>query len=178
MKTCLLYGFILAVSAALVTLVIYFLGLHSDPAKMGMSRGVSGLLILVIGVTCTALGVKARREQVPPSEEFGYGSALGAGALISLFAGIFGAVFNFVYFAYINTGFPEVMLQYQLDKLQDKGLTGARLDQAEKMTRMFMTPLPMAIFALIEGLIFGILISLVVAAFLKRPAPAGPPLVA
>lgn len=177
MKTCILYGFILAVGAALVTLVLYFLGFHSDVGKLGTARWVSGLLLLAIGITCTALGVKARRDETPPSEGFGYGRALGAGVVISVAAGIFGAIFNFVYAAYINTGYSDVMLQFQMEKLEASGLNGAQLDQAERMTRMFLAPLPMAVFGLVFGLIFGVLISLVVAAFLKRTAPEGPPLV-
>ena len=175
MKTCSLYGFILAVAMAVLTLILYFAGLHSDPAKLATAKWVGGLGGLGIGFVCTSLGVKARRAEVPESEGFGYGSALGAGVLISLVAAILGAAFNYVYVAFINTGYADVLLQDQMDKLQAKGLSGAQLDQAEKMTRLFMAPIPMTIMAMVFGFIFGLLVSLVVAAFLKRPAPAGPP---
>jgi hypothetical protein len=175
MKTCSLYGFIMAVALAVLTLVLYFLGFHSDPAKLATAKWVGGLGGLVIGVSVTAIGIKARRAEVPEAEPFGYGSALGAGVLISLVANILGAVFNYVYIAFINTGYSDVLMQEQMDKLQAKGLSGAQLDQAEKVTRIFMSPVPMAIMGLIFGFIFGVIISLILAAFLKRPAPAGPP---
>jgi hypothetical protein len=178
MKTCSLYGFILAISSAFLTLVLYFLGFHSDPAKLGMGRGIGSACILVIGISCTALGVKARRSEVPASEPFGYGSALWAGIVISFVAGVLGAIFNYIYVAYINTEYSDVMLQFQMDKLQAKGMTGAQLEQAEKFTRFFMSPLPLAFSGMVIGLFFGFLISLVVAAFLKRPEPAAPPVTA
>lgn len=178
MKTCSLYGFILAVSTAVLTLILYFLGLHSDPAKLGMAKWIGGLAGLAISITVTVLGVKARRAEVPDSEEFGYGRALGAGVLISLVASVLGSIFTYAYVAFINTGYTEVLLQDQMDKLQAKGMSGTQLDQAEKVTRMFMTPVAMTVMGLIFGVIFGVVVSLIVAAFLKRAARQAPPPVA
>jgi hypothetical protein len=60
-------------------------------------------------------------------------------------------------------------------KWEAMGMNEAGMDQAEKMTRMFMSPTVMAIMTPIMGVIFGLLCSLIIAAFLKRPAPAGQP---
>jgi hypothetical protein len=172
MKTCSLYGLILAVAAAIVTLTLYFLGFHSDPAKLTTGQWIGGIVMLVVSITVTAMGIKARRNEVQPPQPFGYGSALGAGTLITLVATFLSTVFNFVYMTFINTAYGEVMLQAQMDKLQAKGLSGAQLDQAEKMTRIMMGPVPSAIFGFIFIFIFGFIISLILAAFLKRPATA------
>ncbi len=176
MKTNSLFGLILAVATAVLTLVIYFLGLHSDPAKLPAAQWVGGLGGLAIGVTVTALGIKARRAEVPESEDFGYGKAFGSGVQISLVAAILGSIFNYVYTAFINTGYTDVLVQNQLDKLQAKGISGNQLDQAEKMIRLFSSPVAVALMGLIIGFIFGLLISLVIAAFLKRAARGVPPL--
>jgi len=175
MKTCSLYGFILAVTTAVLTLILYFLGLHSDPAKLGAAKWIGGVGALAISVTVTVLGVKARRAEVPEAEGFGYGRAVGAGTQIAVVASVLGAIFNYAYMAFINTGYAEVLLQDQMDKLQAKGLSAAQIEQAEKMTRMFMGPVATSIFALIFGVIFGVIIALIVAAFLKRPSRQAPP---
>jgi Protein of unknown function (DUF4199) len=172
MKTCSLYGLFLAVTGAVITLLLYFLGYHSDPAKLGAGKLIGGLVVLVASVFITVLGIKARRSEVPESEPFGYGKALGAGMMVSVVAVLLSTVFNFVYFTFINTGYMELMVQDQMDKLQAKGLSGAQLEQAEKMTRMMMGPVPSALIGVIVGLFFGLLIALILAAFLKRPAPA------
>ena len=88
MKTCSLYGFLLAVASAIVTLALYFLGYHSDPAKVGTGQLIGGLVILTASLIITALGIKARRAEVPESEPFGYGRALGAGVLVGVLAGV------------------------------------------------------------------------------------------
>ncbi|HXQ82266.1 MAG TPA: DUF4199 domain-containing protein [Opitutaceae bacterium] len=175
MKTCSLYGFISALAGSLLALVLYFLGYHSDPAKLQAASWIGGLGGLAIASVCTALGVKARRAEVPEAAGFGYGQALGAGVLISVVSSALSAVFTYAYYGFINPGFSDIVVQDKMDKLQAKGISGAQLEQAEKFTRMMLNPVPAAIFALIGGFIVGFIIALIVAAFLKRPAPAGPP---
>jgi Na+/H+-dicarboxylate symporter len=174
MKTCSLYGFISALAGAFITLVLYLLGLHSDPAKVGMAGYIALAVGLPVGILIIALGVKARREETPLTEDFGYGRALGAGVLISVVSSVLSTAFNLVYSNFINPRFPEVMVQAQLAKLEAKGMPPAQLDAAEKGVRMFMGAVPQAIFGILAGVVFGLILSLIIAAFLKR-APAEPP---
>ncbi len=175
MKTCSLYGFILALAGALLTLALYFMGFHSDPAKLAAAKLIQNIGGLAIAVGVTAFGIRARRAEVPESEDFGYGRALGAGALISFVSAALSAVFTYAYNGFINPGFTEILVQDALDKAQAKGMSGAQLEQVEKFTRVIMGPGVMSVLVLVLGFVFGFIISLVVAAFLKRTAPAGPP---
>jgi hypothetical protein len=177
MKTCSLYGFLSALAGALLALVLYFLGFHSDPAKLSAAKWIGGFGGIAIAVVFTVLGVKARRAEVPDAEGFGYGRALGAGMQVALVWSLLSAVFNYAYLAFINPGFSEIVLQDAMDKVQAKGVSGAQLDQVEKFTRFMASPGVQSVSTLIGGLIIGFIISLIVAAFLKRPAPAGPPVI-
>jgi hypothetical protein len=172
MKTYLTYGLGLAIAGALLVLVIYFLGLHSDAAKLGMAQLVGTVGGLAIGIVGTALGVKARRTELPPTEDFGYGRAVGAGVMITLFASLFGIVTNFVYFTFINPGFSDIAMAAQVEKMEAKGLSSAQIEGAQKVMHFMMSPVMTCVFGFIFGMIFGTIISLVVAAFLKRPAQA------
>jgi hypothetical protein len=171
MKTCALYGFISSLAGAFLILALYFLGFHSDQAKLGAAKWIGGIGGLAIGVTCTALGVKARRDEVPASEEFGYGSALWAGVVISFVASVLSALFTYAYHAFINTGFSEILIQDAMSKLEAKGISGPALDKMEAFNRFMFTPVWEAVIALVFGFIFGVLLSLIIAAFVKRPAP-------
>ena len=175
MKTCSLFGFISALGGAFLTLILFFLGFHSDPAKLGMAGWVGGLVGLVIVILCVVLGVKARRSEIPETEAFGYGRAFGAGFLISLVASVLNGFFGFLYWKFINPGIADIVVQSQLAKLEASGVSGDRLDKAEAMTRAMASPIPQAVVALIGGLVVGIIISLIVAAVLKRAEPASPP---
>jgi hypothetical protein len=175
MKTCSLYGFISALAGALLALALYFLGFHSDPAKLPAAKAIGICGGLAIVITCSVLGVKARRAEIPEDQGFGYGRALWTGMQIAIVSSFLTAIFNYLYFAFINPAFIDIMLQDQMDKLQAKGISGAQLEQVEKVSRFMMSPGMQSVFTLIGGLIIGFLISLIVAAFLKRPEPAGPP---
>ncbi len=170
MKTSSFYGFISALAGALLTLVLYFAGYHTDPAKFGTAQAI-GYLGIVIFVVCLVLGIKARRAEVPAGQSFGYGCALGVGTQIALVAAALSAVFNFFYFKYINPGFADIIVQSKLDQLQAKGISGADLDRAESMTRTMLHPLPASIFNFIGFFVIGFLLALIAAAFLKRSTP-------
>jgi ABC-type antimicrobial peptide transport system permease subunit len=102
---------------------------------------------------------------------------LGAGVLISLVASVLSAIFTYCYHAFINPGFSDVLIQDALAKMEAKGVSGAQLDKIESFDRILFSPPAMAAIALIFGFIFGVIISLIVAAFVKRPSPAQPPAV-
>jgi ABC-type antimicrobial peptide transport system permease subunit len=171
MKTCALYGFIIALADSLLVLILFFLGWHSDPAKLTAAKWVGGLAALLIGVSLTFLGVKARRSEVPESESFGYGSALWAGVRISFVACFLTAIFNYAYSAFINPGFADIIIQDQMDKMAAKGISGDQADKVEKFMHFLMSPAVYSIYTMVLGFIFALVISLIVAAFLKRAEP-------
>jgi hypothetical protein len=170
MKTYLTYGFVLALGGALVTLALFFLGYHSDPQKLQTAQWIGLPLFIGITVVVLIMGTKARQAEVPLSEPFGYGRALGACVLIVLFASVFSVVVNFIYFQYLNPDFTEIMVQSQIEKLESQGADPARIEGTEKGMRMMMKPPIMAIFGFFQAMISGTAISLIVAAFLRRPA--------
>jgi hypothetical protein len=175
MKTCALYGVAIALADALLTLALFFLGLHSDPEKLPAARWIGGLGALAIGIIFTVLGVKARRSEVPETGGFGYGSALGAGVVVSLVACFLSALFNYAYAAFINPGFSEIIIQDRLDKMAAQGMGAARMERAEQFLRFMMSPGVFAVYTMVVGFILAFILSLVIAAFLQRGEPAEPP---
>jgi hypothetical protein len=176
MKTCILYGFIIALADALLILVLYFLGLHSDAAKLQMAGWIGGFIGIAIAITFTVIGVKVRRTEFPANEPFGYGRALWASVLISLVASVLSAIFNYVYYALINPGLFDLMIQAQLDKMQAKGISGHQAENAQRILRFMLTPGIYTVYGFVSGMIFAVILSLVIAAFLKRPGQADPPI--
>ena len=175
MKNPSIFGFISALGTAFLTLVLYFLGLHSDASKLGTAGWIGGLGGILIGVTCTAIGVRTERSEVEAGKPFGFGSAFKCGMLVSIVAAVLNAGFAFLYWAVINPGFADVVVQSQLAKFEASGISGDRLEKAEAMTRKMASPLPQAVVALIFGVIFGLIVSLIIAAIMKRSEPDAPP---
>jgi hypothetical protein len=174
MKTCIIYGLALAIGLALLSLLFFFLGFHSDVSKFLSTQWISTVASLAVTIACIAFGMKARRDQIDGGESFTYGRALGTGVLIALFATLFGSVSYFLYTNVVNPEFRDVLVQAQLTKLEASGTGGAQLEKAEKMIRVFMHPALQAAMGILMGLFWGTVISLIAAAFLKRPGAGVP----
>ena len=174
MKTYLTYGFAMAFGGALVVLALYFLGMHDSADKFDTAQWIQTCLGLAIGIAGIVLGTQARRTGVPAGEPFGYGSALGAGVMITLVAALLGLITNYLYGAVINPQFTDVMMQAQADKLAATGVPSDKIEQIQKMTAVMMKPPVLAVVGFMSGMLFGTIISLVTAAFLQRPAAENP----
>lgn len=175
MKTYLAYGFALALGGLLLNVILFFLGFHSDVAKFGLGQKIGTIGGIAITFAAIVLGTKARRAEISPSQSFGYSQALGAGVMITLFGSLFGIAAQLVYFQLINPGLNEVIIQAQLQALEASGMSSEDIDKAESTFRRMLHPGLMAVFSFIGSFIFGAVISLVTAAFLRRPESSAPP---
>ena len=178
LKTYLKYGGAMAGGGFLITLVLFLIGLHSDASKLSAAQWTQGCLGLVIGIVCIVLGTKERRATTPADAEFGYGQALGAGVMVTLIGALIGIATNMLYTQVINPGFNDLLVQAQIAKWEAAGMSAARIEQAEGVMRKMMNPAIQACFAFLGGMIFGTVISLITAAFLKRSEEEQPPVVA
>ncbi len=170
MKPYLIYGAFIAIGQAVLTLVLFLVGFHSEPEKLQTANYILSLGGLAIGITLLIIGVRAKRALVPVTEEFGYGKALGAAVMISLFATIISTAFQFIYASFINPNFTEVTVQAQIAGMQANGVPSDTIDKAENMMRMMTKPAVMAGLGFVGGMVGNVIISLIAAAFLKRRA--------
>lgn len=168
MNTYLVYGLICAVSNLVFNVILYILGLHSDPSKMMFANIIGMLGSAAISATAIYLGQKTIRDKIPAEDPYTFVQAMTAGFLISVTAGFFGILTHYVYMVYINPNFKEVMIQYQMDKLAARGMSGDVLDRAEKGMRMFMKPMMQSVFAVFGTISIGSIVSLVTSFFVKR----------
>lgn len=175
MKTFLTYGFIMTLAGAFVSLGLHFGGFQADPAKLKLSQNISIITGLAIGITCLLLGMREKRAATPADKSWGYGSALGTGVMIALFGILFGAIYNYAYFAYINPSFQEIVLEAQIMAMEEKNVPASQIDAAIPMMQKFMSPGVMTAFGAIMGFFWLLVLSLILAAFVKNRPVAAPP---
>jgi len=166
MKNCLIYGFVMAIAMFLLRLVLFIAGLESTQATG--ARWIAFLVSVVVAVTILILGLRARRSTLPPEAEFTYGQAFKTGMGIQLFCAILSPVTTYVYLTAINPGFIEATIQASREKMEARGMTGDQLDRAEHMMRLFSGAGAQSIAAFFLVLILGTIVTLIVAAFLRR----------
>lgn len=178
MKTYLTYGFVTALAGALLNLGLYFAGYHSDGSKIAAAQTIGMVVGGIVTIVCIALGIRARRTEVLAAhEDFGYGRALGAGVMVSVFAGLFGMVTGYLYMQVINPGMTDLILQHQVAQWEAAGMSADLIDQMQATTQKMMTPAVMTVMTFVGAVFTGTIISLIAAAFLKRSASDAPPLV-
>jgi len=168
MKLYVTYGFLITLGSAILTMAMFALGYHSENIAMGQKIGWLGIVISVAGI---AFGMREYRREAGQGV-MSYGRALGTGLLISLWTALFSTIFNLAYFKFINPGFSEAMVQFQLAEMERKGLPANAIDQAEGMIRMFMSTPMMMIMGAFMVVLSGFIISLVLAAIFKSKADA------
>ena len=168
MNTTFFYGLILAVSNIVLTLVGFFLGYQTDKIAQGRWFGFLPFIVMIV---VTWLGIKAAREEAK-DKSLSYGKGVSTGFLITLYASLISTVYGFIHFKYINPNFVD----YQIDAVREKwaqaGLSDAQMETAEKGMRLFMSPVVMSIINFCIMLLLGLIIALILSAFLKREPEA------
>ena len=156
------YGLLTGLVSVIISFGLYALELEQQPVLRFLT-----IAVLVVGIILAMRNFKAQNAGY-----MGYGQGLTVGLTVSGVVGMLSAAFMYVYTTFVD---PEVV-QRLLDKarvdFEAKGsMTDAQIDQAVEMSSKFMTGPIMLVFALLGTLVLGLLISLLVAAFVKNPKP-------
>ena len=166
MSTKFTYALILSICGAVFNLLMYFTGLQTEKLAVGQYVNWLGLVMMFVVLF---LGTKAVRDEAP-EKGMSYGRGLGTGVLISLYSGLMSAVYSFIHFKFVNTEFADYQIAMIRSKWEARGMTEVQMEQAEKVTRMFMGPGFQAVMTPIFVTVLGLICALIIAAILKRPA--------
>jgi hypothetical protein len=158
------YALVLTVSVAGLHLLMYFSGFETD--KLATGHHFYWLIQVFLAVVLWR-GIKALREQ-SATHAMTYARGVGHGMLISLYGGLMCGVYVYFHFKYINPHFADYQLACLRPEWSAAGMTAAQMTEAEKMTRMLVTPLAQAVMTPVIMVCFGLIFSLLIAAFLKR----------
>lgn len=155
------YGLITGAVMIVYSLILYLLNLHLNDYLRYIS-----FLILIAGMT---YGTIQFRNKVM-NGFISYGKAYTSSFMISLFAGILGAIYAFIFYKFIAPDVIREMLDMTRQKIiaSSPEMTDERIEQAMDMTAKFMTPVIMSIFLLLSCLIVGAIAGLITSAFIKK----------
>lgn len=174
MKLHVVWGLFLALASAALTLVLYLTGFQTEKLETGQFLQWLGFPLTI---AILALGGRAIAAARAPGET-GYGRALGSLLLIALFGGLFAGIYNVIHFQFINPDFPDYVTAMTERRLEEIGMAAEQVEAAVKMQRAVLKPPVQGLMAFGGTLFFGLIFSLVIAVFVKRPAeaPQPPPL--
>lgn len=162
-----MYGLYVTAANIILSLIMYFTGMwKSETAWVGYLS----FIFLIIGIV---MAIKDRRDN-ENGGEIRFGQAFSTGFTVVLIAAITGAVFYYVYAAFIN---PELVdhIKEGMEKgmaEQQSKMSAEEFEQAKKYSFMMVEPPMMAIWQLLISLLLGSVVSAICASILKRePKP-------
>jgi len=164
-RIALKWGLISAVISILYSVIQIVLGKYQDP-DLNTLNIIFGL---VVGVGILIYALKEFRTL--NNGYLSYGEGLGVGTLTSGVSGVVAGLFSFVYLKFIDpSSLGKVMAQAR-DKWEEQGLSEEQIEQAEKFGSMFTSPGAIFVFSVFFALLFGFILSLIIAAVMRREKP-------
>jgi hypothetical protein len=97
-----------------------------------------------------------------------YSQSFGMGALVMVVAGVISAIYMYVFIKYIDPNFINVMMQMQEDKMLEKGLDEAAIEQAMEFTSKMRSVGFLTIMSFVGTAFMGVVFSAIVSIFLKK----------
>jgi hypothetical protein len=100
-----------------------------------------------------------------------YGEGIGIAFWIALVSCTISSIFRYIYMKFIDTGMIEAMKDAQIEKFQEQGMSDSQIDQAMKISSMFLNPEVMLIMGIVFGIIFTVIVGLLVTIFTQKKSP-------
>jgi hypothetical protein len=158
------FGAINSIISFIFTVITKYSGLIDDfEETVGWISIIFGLLLTV---SILVFGIREFREH--NNNVLNYSTGLGLSSLIGAISGIISGAFNYIYLAFIDNSSTLKQLEKIREKWEEQGMTQSQIDQAEKMTTMFMGPGAQFVLLVFSSLLFFFLFGLIVSGIMKR----------
>lgn len=158
-KNALNFGALLGLVLMVINLINFVFELYDNQAF--------GYITWVIMIGGIIIGIKNYRDNTL-NGFISYGSALGYGVLISLFAAIIASFASYVYLSFVDASFIEFTLEQTEITMIEQGQPEEAIEMAMSWTKKIMSPMGLFITGIFATTILGFVISLIASAFLKK----------
>jgi hypothetical protein len=158
-KANLMNGLILGLTGVIYSLIVYFLDLSLNP--------IQGYIFMVIQIVILYFLVKSYRDNYMHGM-ISFGQALGAAIIICLYYSIIIALFTYILYAFIDPDLIDKTLAMAEEKLLERGLGQSQIDAAMSVQAKIMKPAFIAPMSIFGNMLQGLIMSLIVAAFVRK----------
>ena len=158
-KNAMNYGAILGLALIIYSVVLYLLNFSN-----ARGAGIFSYLILIAGII---MAIKNYRDKTLGGY-MNYGTGLGLGTVIGLFAGILLGFYIFLQMKFIDPDIIEQGFRIQEERMLERGMNEDQVEMSIEMARKFATPVATAVSTIFFMTLFGFVVSLIAAAILKK----------
>jgi cation transport ATPase len=164
LRTAMKWGAIMGLTSIIISMLFYFI---TGKMENNWPQMVLNLLLIFVGFY---FGCKEQRDELQ-NGFISLGKSFGTGMLISVFYGIIGAFFIYLFFKFGDSNLIEQTIEQAKEKMLDQGKSEEEIDMSIAMTRKFMTPGSMAFWGLFGTTLLSLIPSLIIAAIVKKEQP-------
>ena len=157
-RVALKWGIILGIALIIYSLILFL----TD------SVGNRKLGFISFALSIAGLVLAMRDYRTLHGGYMSYGEGLSVGTLTAAVSGLLSSLFSVFYTTVIDTGVMERMVDRTRQQLEESGVPDDQIDQQMKIVEMFQSPGLSFAFGVIGAVIFGLLLSLVIAAIMRR----------
>lgn len=161
-RIALKWGIISAIISVVFTIILY----NFDLWKMVWVSVTFGLLITVVVLVLASKEFKGLNEGFMT-----FGQGFGMSMLIIAVSGLISNAFNQLYINVIDTGMLDKIKDFQEEMYIKQGLSDEQIEMALQQAERFSSPGMQFLFSILGSLFFGLIISLIVAAIMKKERP-------
>jgi len=157
------YGIIIGLVLIVYGMILQFLNLDM---KIMQTLGYVKYVFLIVGIF---LAHKAYKEGGDGYMSIGQG--LGIGTLFGLIGGAISGVFSYVYIKFIDDSMLTKIMDFQIEKMEEKEFDDEQIEQAMNITGKLMSAELVPVWAILELVFMSFIISLVISLFTKKANP-------
>ncbi len=154
------YGLYLALVSIAMLVITYVANIEKSWAL----SIVSSLLTIAVFV----YGIKAFKHQ--NNGFLSIGEAVKTGLAIAVIGGLIAGIYAYVHYIYVYPEFIEMAKETAYTEMTTKNpdMTDEQITQAMDISGMFMTPLFFSLITMLGSLLFGLIVSLIAGAVMKK----------
>ena len=159
------YG-LFAALALIVHSLVGQLGEFTNPMSQGVVSTLYGLIVWPIFIIFGRQGILQQR--LIENGFISFGRAFKVSISIIMFAVLISSVYGILYFQFIDPDFQQNIMDQMTNNFYEQGLSEEQIEQTLKISSFFANPFAIIGTGLVFTGIFGSILSLIMAAVLKR----------
>lgn len=157
-KVSLKYGLILGGAVVLYSVIVNQLGFGTD-------KTIANLSLLILPIVLF-LAIKKNQEV---SDKYTFGAAFGTGFKTTAIATLIFIISTYVYLAFIDPDMVQLFIEQAENELYKRDMPEDQIEMTLEIQKVFMTPGFMAFMGGLFYLFIGTIVSLIIAAIVKKP---------
>lgn len=158
-KHALIYGAIIGGTITFYQILLYVFGMTNNKSLENVS-----LFLFVLGIFIT---VKRFRD-IESEGVISFKKAFSIAFLTCVVIGIIGGLYTYFQFKYLSPNLMEEIIELSQEKLLSKGIADDQVELQSALMDKFLVPGVVAFLSVLSSLLWGAIMSLIVAALLKR----------